>query len=47
MRTYENIQKIAVGRGDGLVLLLDFPYFKKYYKMIKIDLSKEQALDVG
>ena len=24
---------------------LDYAYFKKYYKMIAIDLSKEQALD--
>ena len=26
-------------------LLLDYTYFKKYYKMIAIDLSKQQALD--
>ena len=25
--------------------LLDFPYFRKYYKIIAIDLSKQQALD--
>ena len=25
--------------------LLDYNYFKKYYKMIAIDLSKQQALD--
>ena len=25
--------------------LLDYVYFKKYYKMIAIDLSKEQAVD--
>ena len=25
--------------------LLDYPYFKKYYKMIAIDLSKQQAFD--
>ena len=25
--------------------LLDYTYFKKYYKMIAIDLSKQQALD--
>ena len=25
--------------------LLDYTYFKNYYKMIAIDLSKEQALD--
>ena len=26
--------------------LLDHPYFKKYCKLIAIDLSKQQALDV-
>ena len=25
--------------------MLDYPYFKENYKMIVIDLSKEQALD--
>ena len=25
--------------------LLDYPYFKDHYKMIAIDLSKQQALD--
>ena len=27
-------------------MLLDFPYFKEYYKLIAIDLSKQQKLDV-
>ena len=27
------------------VSLLDYPYFKIYYKMIAIDLIKQQALD--
>ena len=45
--TYENIRKIATGRGDDNMAscLLDYTYFKKYYKMIAIDLSKQQALD--
>ena len=45
--TYENIRKIAIGQGDDYTTgcLLDYTYFKKYYKMIAIDLSKEQALD--
>ena len=25
--------------------LLDYPYFKKYYELITIDLSKQQKLD--
>ena len=45
--TYENIRKIAVGQGDDYTTgcLLDYTYFKKYYKMIAIYLSKQQALD--
>ena len=26
--------------------MLDYTYFKKYYKMIPVDLSKQQVLDV-
>ena len=45
--TYKNIKKITVGQGDDYTTgyLLDYTYFKKYYKMIAIDLSKQQALD--
>ena len=46
--TYDNIRKIATGQGDDYTTgcLLDYPYFKKTYKMIAVDLSKQQALDV-
>ena len=45
--TYEKIRKIATGQRDDYTTgcLLDYPYFKKNYKMIAIDLSKQQALD--
>ena len=45
--TYENIRKIATGQGDDYTTgcLLDYPYVKDAYKMIAIDLSKQQALD--
>ena len=45
--TYDNIRKIATGQGDDYTrgCLLDYPYFKNYYKMIAKDLSKQQALD--
>ena len=45
--TYENIRKITIGQGDDYTTgcLLDYTYFKKYYKMIAIDISKQQALD--
>ena len=45
--TYENIRKIATGQGDDYTTgcALDYIYFKNYYKMIAVDLSKQQALD--
>ena len=45
--TYENIRKIATCQGDDYTTdcLLDYIYFKNYYKMIAVDLSKQQALD--
>ena len=42
---------MATGQGDGqgdgykTGCLLEYTYFKNYYKMIAIDLSKQQALD--
>ena len=45
--THENIRKIATGQGDDYTTdcLLDYPYFLDTYKMIAVDLSKQQALD--
>ena len=42
IRAYGNIQKIATGQGYDYVngCLLDYVYFKNYFKMIAIDLSK-------
>ena len=44
---YGNIQKIVTGQGDDYTTssLLDYSYFNKYYKMIAIDLIRQQALD--
>ena len=45
--TNENIRKDAAGQGDDYTAgcLLDHAYFRDNYKMIVIDLSKQQALD--
>ena len=45
--TYDNIRKIPTGQGDDYTTgcLLDYPYFTDTYKMIAVDLSKQQALD--
>ena len=47
LRTYDSIRKIKTGQGDDYttVCILDYPYFKKYYKLIAIDLTKQQKLD--
>ena len=46
-KTYENIRKITTVQGDDYTtgFLLDYSYFKDHYKMIVIDISKQQALD--
>ena len=45
--TYENIRSIDTGGGDDYTIgcLFDYIYFKNYYKMIAVDLRKQQALD--
>ena len=45
--TYDNIRKTATGQEDEYTsgCLLDYNYFKNCYKMIAIDLSKQQALN--
>ena len=49
IKTYENIRNIATGQGDDYTTgcLLDYSYFKDHYKMIAVDLSKQQALDAN
>ena len=46
-KTYENIRKIATGKGDDYTTgcLLNYLYFKENFKIIAIDLSKQQSLD--
>ena len=45
--TYDDIRKIAIGYGDDNTTgcLLDYSYFTDTYKMIAVNLSKQQALD--
>ena len=47
LKTYENIRRIVRGQGDDYTTacLLDYSHFKDYYKMIAIDLSKQQVID--
>ena len=47
LKTCDNIRKIATGQGDNHTTscLLDYPNLKEYYKLIEIDLRKQQKLD--
>ena len=47
VRTYHNIWNIVIGQVDNntTVCLLDYVYFKDYYKVIATGLSKQQTLD--
>ena len=45
--TYKNIRETVIGQRNDYTTgcLLDYIYFKNYYKIIAVDLSKQQALD--
>ena len=47
LKAYDNNRKIATGQRDNYTsgCLLNYPYFKKNYKLIAIDLNKQQKLD--
>ena len=47
IKLYDEIRKISTGQGDDYTTgcLLDFSYFKKNYRLIAADLSKQKALD--
>ena len=49
LKTYDNIRKNSAGKVDDYTTgcLLDYTYFKNYYKMIAIYLSKQLALDAN
>ena len=46
-KMYDNIRKTATGQGGDYTTgcLLDYSYFNNYYKIISIDLSKQQVFD--
>ena len=47
LKVYGNIQKIVIGQEDDYKIgcLPDYHYIKEYYKLVAIDLSKQQELD--
>ena len=46
LKTYKNIRKVATGQGEDYTTgcLLDYSYFKDFYKMIATDLGKNKFL---
>ena len=47
LKTYDNIRKVETGQSDDYTTgyLLNYPYFKKYCKLMAIDLREQQKLD--
>ena len=47
LKTFDDIRKTATSQGDDYTTgcLLDYHHFKMYYKLIAIDLSKQQNLN--
>ena len=45
--TYENIRKVVTGQGDDYTTgcLLDYLYLKDSYKLIGINLNRQQILE--
>ena len=46
LKSYDNIKVVEGGQGDDYTTrcLLNYPYFKKYYKLNKIDLTRHKKL---
>ena len=44
---YRELKKVMIGKAEDYTTgsLLDFNYFKKHYKLVAIDLSKQKELD--
>ena len=44
---YRELKKVMIGKGEDYTTgsLLDFDYFKKHYKSVAVDLSKQKELD--
>ena len=47
VKTYESNRKVAIGHGDDYTTgcIVDYTYLKENYKMIVIDVSRQQYLD--
>ena len=46
---YRELKKVMIGKGEDYTTgsMLDYNYFKKHYKLVAVDLSKQKELDAG
>ena len=44
---YRELKRVMIGKGEDYTTgsLLDYDYFKKHYKLVDVDLSKQKELD--
>ena len=44
---YREFKKVMIGKGEDYTTgsVLDYNYFKKHYKLVAVDLSKQKELD--
>ena len=44
---YRELKRVMIGKGEDYTTgsLLDYDYFKKHYKLVAVDLSKQKELD--
>ena len=44
---YRELKKVMIGKGEDYTTgsLLDYYYFKKHYKLVDVDLSRQKELD--
>ena len=41
---YRELKKVMIGKGEDYILL-DYDHFKRHYKLVAVDLSKQKELD--
>ena len=49
IKQYDEVRKVSTGHGDDYTTgsLLDYAYFKDNYRLIVVDLTKQEALDAN
>ena len=47
VKKYRELKRVMMGKGEDYTTgsLLDYDYFKKHYKLVAVDLSKQKELD--